>query len=107
MSTALCQEIEALLAQTLSISHLELRDDSHKHAHHQHDQKSASSASSNKGGHILLLLVSPAFEGKNRLQRSQMVYQALKFTETQMLHALSMRLFGPAEWNDFKGAQHT
>jgi acid stress-induced BolA-like protein IbaG/YrbA len=51
------------------------------------------------GQHFQALIVSPAFDGKTRIQRHQMVYAALGERMREEIHALSMRTLTPAEWN--------
>lgn len=50
------------------------------------------------GQHFEALIVSPAFEGKSRVQRHQMVYAALGDRMREEIHALSMRTLTPAEY---------
>ena len=50
------------------------------------------------GQHFQALVVSPAFEGKSRVQRHQLVYAALGARMREEIHALSMRTLTPAEW---------
>lgn len=50
------------------------------------------------GEHFQALVVSGAFEGKNRVQRHQLVYQALGERIREEIHALSMRTLTPEEW---------
>ena len=52
------------------------------------------------GQHFQALIVSPAFDGKSRIQRHQMVYAALGDRMREEIHALSMRTLTPAEWKD-------
>jgi len=49
------------------------------------------------GQHFQALVVSPAFEGKSRVQRHQLVYQALGDRMREEIHALSMQTMTPAE----------
>jgi acid stress-induced BolA-like protein IbaG/YrbA len=49
------------------------------------------------GQHFQALIVSSAFEGKNRVQRHQLVYGALGDRMREEIHALSMRTLTPAE----------
>ena len=50
------------------------------------------------GAHFEALIVSPAFEGKSRVQRHQLVYAALGERMREEIHALSMKTLTPAEW---------
>lgn len=51
------------------------------------------------GDHFEATIVSPGFEGKNRVQQHQMVYGALGDLMQGPLHALSFRTFTPEDWN--------
>ena len=51
------------------------------------------------GDHWQVIIVSPAFEGKGLLEQQRMVNDALKAEmDTQRIHALTMKLYTPAEW---------
>ncbi|APB34034.1 BolA family protein [Gloeomargarita lithophora Alchichica-D10] len=51
------------------------------------------------GDHWQAVIVSPAFTGKSRVQRHQLVYQALQgVLKTNELHALTMKTLTPEEW---------
>lgn len=50
------------------------------------------------GQHFEAVIVSAAFDGKNRVQRHQLVYAALGDRMRQEIHALSMRTLTPGEW---------
>lgn len=54
------------------------------------------------GQHFEALIVSASFEGKNRVQRHQLVYAALGDRMRQEIHALSMRTLTPSEWQAAK-----
>ncbi len=64
-------------------------DDSARHAGH------AGAASG--GGHYNLRLVSPRFEGKSRVERHRLVYDALAELMQREIHALAMVLLAPGE----------
>jgi len=49
------------------------------------------------GQHFQALIISPAFEGKSRVQRHQLVYQALGERMREEIHALSMQTLTPTE----------
>ena len=56
------------------------------------------------GQHFLAIVVSPEFEGKNRVQRQQRVHQTIKDKlATGELHALSFKTLTPAEWSVQRG----
>jgi len=50
------------------------------------------------GQHFQALIVSAEFNGKNRVQRHQRVYQALGERMREEVHALSMQTLTPEEW---------
>jgi acid stress-induced BolA-like protein IbaG/YrbA len=50
------------------------------------------------GHHFEAVIVSPLFEGKNRVQQHQLVYKALGDRMKAEIHALSMRTLSPSEW---------
>ena len=50
------------------------------------------------GQHFEAVVVSKAFEGRNRVQRHQLVYSALGDRMRQEIHALSMRTLTPQVW---------
>ena len=50
------------------------------------------------GQHFEAVIVSTAFQGKNRVQRHQIVYAALGDRMREEVHALSMKTLTPEEW---------
>ncbi len=48
------------------------------------------------GDHYAAYVVSPAFQGKTRVQQHQMVYQALQGRMGTELHALALQTSAPA-----------
>jgi len=50
------------------------------------------------GAHFDAVIVSTAFDGKNRVQQHQLVYKALGERMRSEIHALSMRTFTPEAW---------
>jgi acid stress-induced BolA-like protein IbaG/YrbA len=49
------------------------------------------------GQHFSAVIVSPAFAGKSRIQRHQIVYAALGDRMREEIHALSMKTLTPEE----------
>lgn len=78
---------DALLA--LDPSHLEIVDESHKHAGHE--------GARDGRGHFALDIVSDAFAGLAPLARHRRVYQAMGEMMNTDIHALSIRARTPAE----------
>lgn len=83
-------DIEAKLTVALGPEHLEVIDDSARHAGH---------AGANPDGesHFKVVVVSAAFEGQSRVQRQRMVYDALAQELAGPVHALELKTLTPAE----------
>jgi BolA protein len=77
------------LKAALLIDQIAIEDESHLHAGH------AGAASG--GGHFKLTLVSPAFEGLNRVARHRLIYAALDRHIPAEIHALTIEAHSPAE----------
>jgi acid stress-induced BolA-like protein IbaG/YrbA len=56
------------------------------------------------GQHFQAVVVSPAFAGKSRVQRHQLVYAALGDRMREEIHALSMQTLTPDEWRKASGS---
>jgi BolA protein len=82
--------IESRLRSTLAPDHLELEDDSAKHAGHR--------GATSGGGHYRLVIVSAEFEGKTLIDRHRLVNEALRDLFGPQIHALSMRTLTPDQW---------
>jgi BolA protein len=82
--------LETVLTRAFSPTLLRVQDDSARHAGH---------AGASEGGetHFNVLLVSPAFQGMNRVARSRAVHVALEAEFAGGLHALSLTLRTPEE----------
>ena len=82
--------IHQKLVKSLSPVSLEIIDESHKHAGH---------AGSRPGGqsHFNVVVVSDAFEGKSRVQRQRLVYQAISEEMSGIIHALALKTLTPDE----------
>ena len=82
--------IEEKLTAALSPDHIEVVDNSAKHAGH---------AGANPEGesHFAVMVVSEAFAGKNRVQRQRMVYEALAEEMAGPVHALDLKTLAPGE----------
>ena len=72
------QELQQIIAAGMRCDHLEVEGD---------------------GRHWQALVVSPEFEGLRAIRRHQRVYATLgSRMHTEEVHALSMKTFTPAEW---------
>ncbi len=80
--------IKGKLEQSFNPSHLEVIDESHKHAHHagaaQHKAEGGSAES-----HFHVVIISVEFEGMSRLARHRAVLEALE-VEMKLIHAFSL-----------------
>ncbi len=50
------------------------------------------------GDHFQAVVVSPAFQGKSRVEQHKMVYAALGDALKQRVHALALRTYTPEQW---------
>jgi BolA protein len=84
--------IQAVLTDSFAPLRLEVQDDSARHAGH---------AGAQAGGqtHYSVVIVSSAFQGVNRVERSRMVHSVLAEEFASGLHALSLTLRTPSEVN--------
>ena len=78
---------EALTARLAPVQ-LQVRDDSAAHAGH---------AGAREGGHFSVVVVSEQFHGRTRLQRHQLVYEAVGPLLRTDIHALSIQAQTPRE----------
>ena len=92
---SLIAEIQKKLEDNLQIDHLEIINESHKHAgHHGHNGKGET--------HLKLIVVSPDFSSCSRLQRHTIINNILKQYFIMDLHALTCHLFAPGEYDRIK-----
>jgi acid stress-induced BolA-like protein IbaG/YrbA len=54
------------------------------------------------GTHFEAVIVSPVFEEKSMVQQHQLVYGALGDRMRAEIHALSMKTYTPAKWQEMK-----
>lgn len=81
------------IQQVISPSHLEVINESH-----QHNVAPASET------HFKVIAVSQQFEGCSLIDRHRKIYDALGSEFKGTLHALSLQLFSPLEWEQRSGA---
>jgi BolA protein len=89
------ETITRRMTENLSVQHLEVRDDSHKHAGHNEAAKSG-------GTHFSVLIVSTDFEGMTRIARHQKVYALFKDIMPTPLHALALKTLTPDEFQNLQ-----
>jgi BolA protein len=91
------QRIESSLREHFGgIELLEIVDESHLHA-----------GRAGQESHFKVMVVSEAFQGLSRVQRQRQINQLLKVEFDSGLHALSMRLLTPEEFNSQSGSFQT
>jgi BolA protein len=76
--------MQAVLARSLSPSQLEVIDESYQHAGH------AGANDSGMGTHFRVRIASPLFEGKSRVARHRLVYDALQDFIDRGVHAIAI-----------------
>jgi BolA protein len=87
------ERIRQILVERFSPDHLELVDESAKHAGHVRRTGVPAGGET----HYRLLLVSEAFCGQPRVARSRIVHESLEEEFRTGLHAISLALKTPAE----------
>ncbi|MGK6306752.1 BolA family protein [Variovorax sp. DT-64] len=84
MSLPTAADLEARLRATLQPTMLEVIDESAAHAGH------AGANAEGYGTHFRVRIASPLFEGKPRVARHRLVYDALQLFIAQGLHAIAI-----------------
>ena len=83
------QQIQQCLSDAFHPADLLIEDQSHLHAGHEGAKEGK--------GHFDVVIISDAFEGKSRIQRHRMVYDALGTLLESDIHALRIRAYTAAE----------
>lgn len=83
------QQIRQALETQFAPTELLVKDQSHLHAGHE--------GAKDGKGHFDVTIVSTEFDGKNRVQRHQMIYDALRDLLQTDIHALRIKAFTPSE----------
>ncbi|MBJ90581.1 MAG: BolA family transcriptional regulator [Woeseia sp.] len=81
--------IRATLEAQFSPVELLIKDQSHLHAGHK--------GAKDGKGHFSVTIISDIFEGKDKIQRHRMVYDALKQLLATQIHALQIKALTSAE----------
>ena len=87
---AVANAIDNKLRARFAPARLSIEDESSKHRGHAGHRECGES-------HFRVEIVSAAFEGKNRVVRQRLVYEALKDEFDAGLHALALTTLTPAE----------
>ena len=96
MTGGRADRIRARMVERLAPERLELLDESARHAGHAGVRASGAAAAGGET-HYALLVVSAAFTGLGRVQRSRLVHDALGEEFRAGLHAVSLTLRTPSE----------
>ena len=83
--------IKQKLAAAIETTHIEIVDDSSKHAGH--------AGARDGGGHFNLTIVSSQFKDKSLIQRHRIVYAAVDELMNTEIHALSINAQTPEEFS--------
>ncbi len=84
------ERIEARLREALAAVHVEVDDESQRHAGHEGARGGQS--------HYRVTVVSPRFAGLSRVAAQRLVYAALANELSGGLHALALRTLTPEQW---------
>ncbi|RUM92834.1 MAG: BolA family transcriptional regulator [Thiomicrospira sp.] len=84
---SLQQQIENKISNAFDVTFMQMENESHMHSGPAQES------------HFKLTLVSPAFEGMNKVKRHQAVYKALS-DEMPLFHALALHTYSPSEWEE-------
>jgi BolA protein len=91
MSLPIDDELRQRLEANLRPTHLELHNDSARHAAHV-------AVGKHGGAHFQIVVVSPIFTNESLVNRHRMVYGAVGDLMDSRIHALSMKTLAPEEW---------
>jgi BolA family transcriptional regulator, general stress-responsive regulator len=83
------ERLASRLEEGLRPDHLEVIDDSHRHAGH--------AGAADGRGHFTVLIVSQRFAGLGTLPRHKLVYEVVGDMMTTDIHALSIQALAPGE----------
>ena len=86
---ARAQRIEEMLTRALEPLHIEVVDESHKHAGH--------AGAADGAGHFQVRILSERFRGLPVLARHRLVYEALRPMIPNEIHALAIHADAPGE----------
>ena len=86
----IAQRIEQILRETFNPAHLEVIDESHRHAGHAGAHPEGES-------HFRVIIVSDAFDTRPLVQRHRMVNEALADLLRERVHALAITARTPEE----------
>lgn len=77
------------LTRDLNAIRVDVEDETWRHAGH--------AGAATGGGHFIVTIVSPRFEGIDALDRRRLVFQILQAEMQGAIHALTVKAFAPGE----------
>lgn len=86
------ERVKKKIQDGLHPEYFELIDESHQH--------SRSARTGELITHLLAIVVSKKFEGLSRVHRQKLIYQLVDDEMKSGLHALALRAWTPAEWEN-------
>lgn len=90
------EKIELRMKENLTPVHVEVIDESWKHAGH--------AGAAMGGGHFILWVVSDEFKGVSLLDRNRKVFALLNEEMKGEIHALTVKAMTPQEWESSRGS---
>lgn len=90
---SLVEKIRSQLVSGLEALHVDIEDDSLRHAGHQ-----AMAGVVPEATHLNILVVSPRFEGLGVLEQHRLVNRILQEARDTHLHALQLKTMTPTQW---------
>lgn len=86
------EQLKDKLTRELQASHVEIIDDSWKHAGHLEATPGLAAT------HLSMTIVSPQFEGINLMDQHRLVHTVLKEAREKHLHALQLKTIPTSQW---------
>lgn len=91
MASPVKDQLTTTLSNAFTPEHLDIQDDSHKHAGHAGARPEGET-------HFRVTVVSETFKGQNRVARQRAVYSVIEALTDGPIHALQLFTYTPAEW---------
>lgn len=86
------EQLKDKLTRELDATHVEIIDDSWKHAGHLEATPGLEAT------HLTMTVVSPRFEGVGIMDQHRLVHEVLKEAREKHLHALQLKTLPPSQW---------
>ncbi len=86
------EQLKDKLTRELTASHVEIIDDSWRHAGHLEATPGLEAT------HLTITVVSPKFEGVNLMDQHRLVHEVLKEAREKHLHALQLKTIPASQW---------